>query len=505
MIPPCILMYITDNNKNIKTFVRYILYFIIASLFGVALGYSFDDDGLRHLAFANNFEIMKNWGNVYPHSLFGSYDPWRFWHHFLHFIISISSFEHAHIVVNIISLFVLMVLMDSILNLELKKYKNTIVLFVSILSILVYARYTNLRPDLLSGFFVLSLYYFSERYKNYKHVTFVLFFIALLYAPMYYLFFVYTLMFAMYFFMTSQYKNLFAMLFATVIGLTYYYCFFGKESLEIIKYVLIDEKLRDGMMVGEGRPLFGIIGYIGTLAWIIVYSAIMIYLKAKRFSFLKNDRLLTLISVASLLWIGQMRYYALFLPLFYLYGVILIVNMDVKQLDKVIQSIKYLYVAVRRTFIKNNRNISFILIFSLFIGFEYAQVLHSQNKEIGMQNSKMVKFFKDKRFNNSTILINTLEPIGYYALYANPTIHEIPSCSIGWSNGSKHFNTLYKKLLKKNITIKEFSEFVQSVKPDYIFLKLPVSKDQSFTYKKLSKYGFSIVEIFDKYLILRKK
>lgn len=504
MIPPCMMMHMIDENKNLKPYVRYILYFIIASFVAVGLGYSFNDDGLRHLAFANSPKIMKSWGDVYPMSLFGTYDPWSFWHHFLRFIISISSFEYAHIVVNIISLFLLMILMDTILSLKLKRYKNLIVLLVPITFIMVYGRYTNLRPDLISGFFVMTLYFVNEKFKSKQISYFVIFFIALIYAPMYYLFFVYTLMFAMFFFMMSEYKKSFLMVIATIAGLLFYYFYFGQESIEIIKYVLMDSKLRNGMMVGEGQPLFSIISYIGTYAWIAVYLVLMLYLKIKHQKILQYNDLLTLILVSSLLWIGQMRYYVLFMPIFFLYAIIEIINMNVKQLEKIMQNVKYFYIAARRSFAKNNRNISFILIFSLFIGFEYAQVANSQMKKEHIQHQKNINFFKNKNFNNKRILINTLDPIGYYALYANPTIHEIPSCSIGWHSKNKPFHKLYEKLIKKEINYKDFSSLINIVKPDYVFLKLPISKKHIFTKDELLSNGFKSIKIFDKYIILSK-
>ncbi len=54
------------------------------------------DDGLRHISFAANNEIAISWGgNVFPNSLFTSYDPWYLWHIVLEFLLRI--FFHLNI------------------------------------------------------------------------------------------------------------------------------------------------------------------------------------------------------------------------------------------------------------------------------------------------------------------------------------------------------------------------------------------------------------------------
>ena len=58
------------NNKFFIFYFHYILYLVCAVFFAFSIDISFPDDGLRHIAFAANKNIMISWQNVYPFSLF---------------------------------------------------------------------------------------------------------------------------------------------------------------------------------------------------------------------------------------------------------------------------------------------------------------------------------------------------------------------------------------------------------------------------------------------------
>lgn len=503
MLPPCVLMYILDDKNNIKFFVRWFIYFIAASFVAVGLGLNFSDDGLRHIAFAANENIMHNWGEVFPYSLFGEYDPWYFWHHLLKFFIDISSYENVHIVVNIVSVFILLILIDAIMNIEMKKYKNLIILLSLIMLSSVFDRYVNLRPDLLSGFYVMSIYIIFKK-TNAKYRFLVVFIASLIYIPMYYLFFVYSIAMAMYMFMMKDYKSMLSLFVATAIGFAFYYLAFGKEALDVIMNVLNDEKLRDGLTVAEGQPLFSMINLLNVKVLLLVYLAGMLYLKFTKQELLTQNALLTLLLTLSLLWIGQLRYTFLFMPLFYIFSISLFFNLDRKKLHLIFLKIEKYFVLFFKITQRNNKNVSFILVFSLFVAFEMGMVFYDDHKDASTCNRSSVSEFKKQDYNNSTILFVTLGTDTYLSLYANPTIKTVPSCSIGWLSGDKNLHKIYRKMLNDEIEPDELAGFAKKINADYIFVDLPINKNKELNIDLMNKNGYKIFKIFKRYLIFIK-
>lgn len=504
MIPPCVMLVILDENGKLKLYLRMIIYFMTATFFAVGLGLNFTDDGLRHLAFANSGNIMQSWGNVYPMSLFGTvgnYDPWSFWDSFLSFIISISSFEHAHIVVNLISLFILMTLMDLIFSIELRRYKNSILLMTVILMTFVSARYVNLRPDLLSGFFVMSIYIITNL-KNKKLKTLLYFVASILYTPMYYLFFVYTLAMAMFMFMIRDYKSMLVFVVSTLFGFLYYYYSFGVESLEIIKYVLHDEQLRDGLNVAEGVPLFSVLQLLDMRIIISIYLLTMLIIKFFKQELLVKNKLFSLVLTLSLLWVGQMRYEELFQPLIYILIITSLLNLQKNNLKKACNVAIDYYTRFHKEFSKSNKNVSFIVIFSIFLAFEFGVNANMHRAPQNEKSESIIKYLKSKDFNNKTILFNSLSDINYYSIYANPSVKVIPSCSIGWVNGSKRIKELYKKLITKNIKLVELEELAHATHANYMVLQLPINRNVEINLNAKHEKSLNMLKIFDKYIVI---
>lgn len=504
MFPPCVLMYITDDKKNIKYFVRWILYFITASFVAVGLNYNFSDDGLRHLAFAQNAVVMKSWGEVFPMSLFDNYDPWFFWDNLLSYVIKISSYDVAHIVVNIFSIFILLIMIDTLFTIEMKRYKNTIVLLSILLLTSVFARYTNLRPDLLSGFYTMGIYIIFKSFDA-KRRFLVVFIASLMYLPMYYLFFVYTLAMTMYMFLMRDYKSMFSLLLATSIGFGYYYFQFGAEAFTTLKYILSDEKLRDGLYVGEGLPIFDTLAVVNVKILFLIYLIGVLYLKIKHQNFLINNSLFSLLITLSLLWVGQLRYTSLFSPFFYVLAISFILNLRVRDVKYYFYKARILLLNFFKGYAKNSRNVSFLVIFALFAAFESGLIMKSDYEDTNNEAKAMFSEFKSEKYNNSTILFNTLDKASYYALYSNPTIKEVPSCSIGWDYGTDRFHILYRKMVKKDISSLELRELAEIVDADYLILKLPVNNKKDFDVNKLNCNSFKILKFFGEYLLISRK
>jgi len=503
MIPQNLMMYIVDYKFNLRFYVREILYFLAATFIAVGLNYSFSDDGLRHLAFAQHHDIMKSWGQAYPNSLFSNYDLWGSWHLFLEWVISISSFEYAHIIVNIISLFILMSLMDQLFQIELKKYKNTIPMIVVILLTVVYARYINIRPDLLSGFFIMLIYIFFRKYQEKElYFLFGLFLISVLYSSTYYLFFVYTLMLSMYFFIVSNYKATLVLLAATLFSFCCYYLFHGYDYFQYIYYVLIDSSLRQGALVGEGLPLLKILAIVDVKYQIAFYLLVVLILKIKFNNFLKTHLLFSLLLASSLLWIGQMRYTQLLYPVFSVIFVSSFLNITKNSLYRLLRKLQFFYIKFSRGMQRSNKNIAFIIIFTIFISFEMGVSL--KNIYAGKMNSiqNVNQLLNDFNITTEKILFTSLDEISYQSLYTHPEIKEVPSCSIGWFSGSSREKELYFKMIKKRITAEELSELAILLKVDFIILEMPVSENNIFNLKYFNENGFKILNSYGENILI---
>lgn len=506
MIPPCAMMYLQNEKGRLKAGVRFFIYFLAASFAAVGMNFNFSDDGLRHLAFANSKSVMGTWGEVFPHSLFGNYDPWSFWDGFLSFVIRISSFETAHIIVNIISLFTLLILLDKIYNIELKRFKNTIPLLLMIFLLHGFYRYTNLRPDLISGFYIMGIYILSKNstISSLKKTIFISL-LTLLYTPTYYLFFVYTVASFAYLFLIRDIKNSLILLCLTALGFAYYFFMFGTESLETVVNILNDANLRDGLSVGEGASYFRLFDLIGIKYWILIYGIVLLIAKIKFSNFLEKNKLFALLLTLSLLWIGQMRYFQLFEPLLEVFFVSLILNIDAKNIRLVLKTIKKAIVTMHKEIYKTDRNLSFVVIFSFFLAFESGIISHGNFSKENTDKTKMEKEFKKPIYNNKIILFSTLDASGYYALYANPTIKEIPSCSIGWEKGSNRFHRLYKKMITKEATQEELLELGRLAGADFIFIEIPASNTGTYSFGEFKESDYVPIEVFDKFLVLKKK
>ena len=504
MIPASMMIYILDDNGKIKLFVRMFLYFLAATFFSVGLGLNFEDDGLRHLSFANNSDIMLNWGNVYPMSLFesyGTYDPWSFWHAFLKFIIGISSFENAHIVVNLMSIFILLTLVDLILNIEMRRYKNTIVLITLILMTFISVRYINLRPDLISGFYVMGVYLiFNINSPHRKSIALLI--LSLLYIQTYYLFFVYTLAASMFMFMVKDYKNMSVLFLSTVFGFIYYYLNFGEESLVVVKNVLLDEELREGLFVGEGVPIYSVLLLVNMKVIVVVYSILMLSIKFFFQEFLIKHKLFTFVLTLSLLWVSQGRYEELFRPLIYILIISTAINIKKTYVRKIFVKLLKYFTIFHKEFSKSNKNISFVLIFTVFLAFEFGVNVKNQEEEKQVESKELLAFFKSKEFNNSTIVFNTLGKQNYFSLYANPTIKNIPSCSIGWKDGSSDQKSLYLKLIKREITFEELERFAIQSKADYLILQLPINKNVDINFNNKNIKSLKILKFYKEYIVI---
>lgn len=114
-------------------------------------------------------------------------------------------------------------------------------------------------------------------------------------------------------------------------------------------------------------------------------------------------------------------------------------------------------------------------------------------------------FFTNSKFNNQTILINALSSDIYYALYLNPTIKFVPSCSIGWFEKNDKMKNIYIKMMKpKGINEVQLSELMNFVNAKYYFHLLR-NEQQILSFKKLKALRIVPLLIIDNKILFQRE
>jgi hypothetical protein len=439
-----------------NTYIHYFIYIVSAVVFSLFLDNSMFDDGLRHVAYSSNKDIMHSWGEVFPHSLFGDYDPWFMWHNLLSFFLNFVDVSHLHILINSITLFLLMVFIDYYLRLVCK-YNFDSLIYIIVLAIIYLSsiRYVIVRPDLLSGLYILCALLLKNKF-------FPIFILTIFYGPFYYLFFIYTGSMGLIELIRKRFKSFFGLFFASVFVLIFHLTYDFNGYVQTVKNILLDQKLRMGVQVSEGKPLFDIlssIDYFILLPLFLIVSGLLIY---KKYDYFKNNPIPLFLVITSILWLNQTRYFILFLPLFYIYLFSIYINTDKKRF---LQNIRKYFIILKKYISYSKKAKLFYIVaipYSIFM-IGYSMNNFSINKEV-----EEARFFEDKKFNNKTILLNRLHVDVYKGLYVNPTLKFIPSCSIGWfDNSNEEMKDIYIRMIKeKGISEIELKKLIKYVNAD---------------------------------------
>ena len=488
----------SDNVNSIKSFSfpqKVLIYFLSAFLFAYFAGFTMGDDGLRHIAFAAHSDVMISWGNVFPHSLFvQSYDPWYTWHKILAFYLKIFSYQQVHIAVNTTVLFVFMMLVESLLerysNVKLGTLGIIVVLSIVLLSI---DRYTNMRPDLLSGLYVMVALILLKRWE-------LLFFLTLLYAPLYYLFFLYTGSIGLMSLVLKNYRSFSAVFSASALGFVLHLYLNGIDFLQTVKYLLTDQTLRKGLNVGEGAPLFEFLSLFNYFILVATMGAIVNYLVYRFYPYFYKKPLALFLLVTSVLWLAQVRYFYLLLPLILLY-----IFSELQPIVRTIFSRFILYYLTRGWHIlklARNRRIFYLVVIP-YTALILAYSTQSNGKKLS-QELENKRYFKSEKFNNKRILSNTMTTDIYFGLYQNPTIQFIPSCSIGWfEDSNSSMKDIYIQMMKKEgINEKELKSLLDYLKADY-YIHTFKSEKQILSFDKLRNIGLQPMLIVDNKIIFK--
>ena len=459
-------------------YTHYLIYFLCAIYFSLSIDISMPDDGLRHISFAQNIDIMKSWGDVFPYSLFSNYDPWFGWHNFLSFFLNFISVDLIHIFINIMSLFLLMVFLDQLIKIQVRyKLDSFVYIIVFIIVILTSYRYVMIRPDLLSGLFVMAALLLRNKFIY-------MFLLTILYGPFYYLFFLYTGSLGLVFLIQQKWKNFFAILFASIIILGFFLIHDMKGYLETIYFILNDQTLRMGLAVKEGQPIFEVLSYLDYYILLPVFLGISFFVIYKNYEYFKNNALASFLLITSILWINQYRYFHLFMPIIFVYAFSLIMNINKKHFFYILRKYQ-LGLKKYFSYSKNKKLFYIIAIPYSIVMLGYIYSFQSVNNKV-----EKGKVFQNKIYDNKIILSNKMDAEMFSALYYNPKIKTIPSCSIGWFN---HENKDMKKLyIKMNgpygLNEEELSSLIENVNADFYFHYTKTST-KNLNISKLEKLG----------------
>lgn len=490
------MQFLFSNQKDIfnSTYFKLLFYFFSAIIYSYFAGLSIPDDGLRHIAFAANPEIMRSWGDVFPHSLFyKEYDPWYIWHQIIRVYLQFFSYDNVHIAVNTTVLFMLMILLDKLLLRYSNTLKSPLIIFIILTIVLLGSfRYINMRPDLLSGIFLFSTLLLSRN-------IFILFIITVLYSTSYYLFFLYTGTAGLVYLVLKNYKAVGALFGASLIGLIFHLYLGGEYFVNTIIYLLTDQSLREGLEVGEGLPLFAFLGVFNYFVLVVIawsFSALLIY---KKYSYFKKQPIALIIVLMSPLWLAQARYFALLQPLILLYLFI-----EAKDILKLFFSRAIFYYILQ--FIHILKQVQYKTIFILpalvYTSFMFGYMLTSDDYSYKLQEKS---YYKNEKFNNQTILLNSFSIEIYYALYLNPSLKFIPSCGIGWFEKNDKMKDIYIRMMKENgINEEELNLLLEYVDAKYYFHLLTNTK-QLLSFEKLKKLGIVPILIIDNKILFEKK
>ncbi len=482
------------NKIFFNLFIHYSIYIIAALSFAYFLDISMPDDGLRHISFANNIDLMKNWGEVFPYSLFTTYDPWFLWHELLSFLMLFIDYEYIHIFVNFLVFLILLIIVDIFIRRGIKYNFDTFIYIIVFSVVFLSAnRYIMVRPDLLSGLYVLISLLLKNRLVP-------IFLLTLIYSPFYYLFFIYTGSIGLVVLIQKKWKLFFGVFLGSLFSLIIHLLYDMEGYILTVKNILIDQSLRMGLEVSEGKPLFDLFGHLNYFILLPLFFIAGYFLIYKNYKYFKENSLALFLLITSILWINQIRYFVLFLPIIIIYIISIIANLNKKSFLNRIR----MYLIFMKKYISYSKKAVLFYIIAIpycIFAFSYAFNTKSLNKD-----TEEAKFFKNIIFNEKTILLNNLHADLYKALYYNPTIKFIPSCSVGWfDDKDKKMKDIYIRMQKtKGINEKELFSLIKYVNADY-YIHYLRNKKQTLDFDKLRNFGIIPEMIYKNRIIFRIK
>lgn len=480
------------NKKFMSPRWHYSFYAIASMLFSFFAGISMSDDGLRHISFAKYFDSMKNWGEVFPYSLFSQYDPWFGWHEFLKIILKVVPYESVHLIINTCAFFILMILMDKFIRTYIKYKLDSFVYILTLLIIILTSyRYTMIRPDMLSGFYIMILILVKDRF-------FLTLLLTVFYGPFYYLFFLYTGSMGLVYITQRKWKSFWGVFLGSVVTLGFYIWHDASNYIETVYHILIDQKLRMGVSVREGEPVFSMLSGVSYMILLPLFLGVSLYMIVKNYAYFKQNTLATFLLITSILWVNQYRYFHLFMPMIFVLGLSYALNMNKKIF---FHNLRKYQVLGKRFFSYSKNKKLFYLIALPYSMLMLAYIYSFQSVEMQVIKGKE---FNKEIYNEKTILSNTLNTEMYSALYYNPSIKMIPSCSIGWfEHENKDLKDIYIRMInKEGISERELNHLIRNVKADF-YMHYQKKSKRTLNLKTLKDFGIIPITIYENKILFK--
>lgn len=491
-----------NQPKALKfNFVVFFLFLICSILIIKNLGLTMPDDGWRHLAMAFYPDKIVSWERLYPFSLYNDFDPWFSWHYLLSFLINFMDKSTVPIFVNSI----VYTLLSFWYYLAFKRFTEVSTIYTIIFSIglpLLSFRYFFLRPDLLSGLFI--LYFLTLRNKK------ILFIIPLLYAPFYYVFWFYFGFIAYVTIILKDYYKTILIAVSLLFGFLFYSYFDLDGYLRITQFVLNNDLLTQSYSVGESKPfiipleLKNSLGSTNLLLLLVFFSLTIYYV------FKPKEILLKYVILFIPLFIIQQRFLNLLEPLFYIFLINLFYSsfkfIEKNGINNYIDRIKN-YLKEKTFFLDFPKKFYFFISITIIIIF-FIKTFDDYKKETKILEKTFLdmQFLKENEYKGKRILFSSIGTYGYMSTYLNPTASYIPSCSLGWVTYNQKDKEIYFDLLSNNekITIEDFSSFLKKNSPDYFIIDTKKTSNLKFSDKSIKESGYKFYKIMNSKLIFRK-
>lgn len=494
-------MNLLTNNLYIKNFFIYTAFLVSSSIIASLMNYTMYDDGWRHLAMALHPDDVKSWGEIYPYSLYGTYDPWWLWHKFLSFFSNYFPVPKIHIVVNSLVYSALSFWYFLVIK-KFTKYKNITIIIFAIFLPLLLPRYFYLRPDLLSGIF--CIYFILTNNKIFLSI------LSVIYAPFYYLFWFYFGYIGYVHLILKEYKKVLILIIIGILGLSFHLYYDFDSYIKMIQNVFNNDSLLIKYSVSESKPVFIPLSIKNSLgSSLLLLMLISISLIMYKIANPKNKLIKVMILLLPLFLI-QHRFYELLRPIYHVF-LLYIFFLSFEHIKKYgfdsffkllldyIKEKSYIF----EIYTKLRFYIIPFIIIIFFLLILFARIEKSNTLE---NNIKNLSFIQNEEFNNKLILFTTMNSTGYISLYLNPKAKFIPSCSLGWVTYNKEDKEAYLKLITndKRLSFKDFVKIIKLNNPDYIIIDAVQSKNLNFSQDDLFKINYSFYKYSYSKLIFKK-
>lgn len=492
-----------NQNKLFNSFLIYGLFLISSFFIMRAFGLTMVDDGWRHLAMAFHQEQMKSWGNLFLHSLYEEYDPWFLWHILLNKLSLYVGQNNVPLTLNTFIYFAL----SSWVYLILNKHSKLSLWFKIIFAIgipLLTPRYYNVRPDVLSGLFLLSIVLIQNN-------KILLALISIVYMPFYYVFWFYFGYVGFIKLALKEYKQLFILISLTLIGFIFHLSYDQEGYMHIMHNVLNNDALTAGYSVGESDTFLvpdlfkEVLGSGGLLLFMMGFSFLCLLV------FKPKNTLLKYLILFIPLILSQYRFYHLLQPLIFVYVIIVShkISQEIQEssFSSVIQ--KGINIIKQKSYFTNlSQKSRTTLLAVLIIFFFTSQFIHNiKGYETQHRLTKAAEIFKNESFKGKKIFLSDMGSMMYRAIYFNPTGQYMPNCSLGWVDYDAHLKKIYFKILDNDVTLSknELFEFIKFNNFDYFILVTENSTNMEFSHKEINNYGYYFEKIIKGNLVFKRK